>query len=386
MMPDSRIKVVLATDAIFSPLTGVGRYAFEMATHLSEQAGIGKVKYFNGIGCSSTPIKEPPPRSDQARALRAWALHNRLVVAAYRFLTPAWRWAVLRRYGDHVFHSPNYFLPPFPGPRVATFHDLSHVRLPACHPPERVRFMEQELPITLRRADHIITVSEFSRREVIDHYGWPADKVTATPLAASAEYHPRSRETLAPKLDALGLEPGGYALFVGTIEPRKNLAVLLEAYAGLPLSLRTRYPLVLAGDRGWRSEDLHARIQKAQRQGWARYLGYVPEKILPALYAGARAFAYPSRYEGFGLPVLEAMASGVPVVCSHAASLPEVAGDAALQHDPDDVKGLRGFLRRALEDDAWRREAIAKGLARAQTFSWERTVAETVAVYRRLSV
>ena len=380
------MNLIIGVNGISYPITGIGRYCFELATRLSRQPAIDTVRYFNGVTITTALLRISLPRFNFARALRSRAMRDRLVVEMYRALVPMWHWIMLSRYADHIYHSPNYFLPPFPGPKLVTFHDLSHVRWPECHPPERIRFMEQEIPITLRRADHILTVSEFSRREIMDHYGWPADKITATPLAASAEYHPRSREELLPKLDALGLEPGGYTLFVGTIEPRKNITVLLDAYEGLPPVLRKRFPLVLAGDRGWRSETLHTRIQEAERQGWGRYLGYVPQDILPFLYAGARLFAYPSRYEGFGLPVLEAMASGVPVVCSNAASLPEVAGNAALQHDPEDVEGLRERLEQALDDEVWRRQAVESGLARARTFSWERTVAETVAVYGKLAV
>ena len=379
------MKILFATDLIRFPLTGIGRYALELARRLPDRPEIEAVRFFDGLRFVTRPRMPPPGGAGATAVLRGWALRSEWVVAAYRRLTPAWRRMMLRRHGDHLYHSPGYFLPPFPGPKVATFHDLSHVRWPQCHPPGRVRFMAKEIPLTLRRADHLVTVSDFSRREIVACYGWPAERISVTPLAAAPSYHPRPREALLSRLTSLGLQPGGYVLCVATLEPRKNLDTLVTAYEGLPRALRQRFPLVLAGDRGWESGALHARIRRCQRQGWLRYLGYVPQDILPFLYAGARVFAYPSRYEGFGLPVLEAMASGVPVVCSNTASLPEVAGEAALMHAPDEVATLREHLRRALEDEDWRKVARRRGLTRARRFSWERTVAETVQVYRQVT-
>jgi alpha-1,3-rhamnosyl/mannosyltransferase len=143
--------------------------------------------------------------------------------------------------------------------------------------------------------------------------------------------------------------------------------------------------LVLAGYTGWESGALHRQIEIAQREGWLHYLGFVPAHVLPALYSGAKLFAFPSLYEGFGLPALEAMASGVPVICSNAATLPEVAGDAALFHSPQDVEHLTELLGKGLEDDEWRMSAMTRGLTRARSFSWERCTSDTLAVYRAVS-
>ena len=180
------------------------------------------------------------------------------------------------------------------------------------------------------------------------------------------------------------LEYQGYSLFVGTIEPRKNIVTLLDAYARLPVSVRRQWPLILTGYKGWQSEAIHARIKDAERQGWARYLGFLPAEDLPGLYAGARLFAFPSLYEGFGLPVLEAMSSGVPVVCSDSSSLPEVVGSAALMCAPMDVETLAMNLLKGLEDNIWRTQAVTQGLQQSAGFSWERCAQETIAVYQKL--
>jgi glycosyltransferase involved in cell wall biosynthesis len=250
------------------------------------------------------------------------------------------------------------------------------------HPLNAVRLRQRESARTLQRADVLITVSECMRQDIAAFFDWPIDRIVATPLASPEALHPRSPQTLLPSLTWLGLEPEAYVLFVGTIEPRKNIERLLRVYERMPAKLRLRWPLVLAGHHGWNSQHLHAQIQAAQSQGWLRYLGYVPQHRLPELMAGARLFVFPSLYEGFGLQVLEAMASGVPVVSSTASSLPEVCGDAALMHDPQDDEMLLAHLKKGLEDEVWREQARARGMVQAGRFSWARCNEQTLAAYR----
>jgi alpha-1,3-rhamnosyl/mannosyltransferase len=180
----------------------------------------------------------------------------------------------------------------------------------------------------------------------------------------------------------LGLVHGSYILCVSTLEPRKNIGTLLDAYLALPEMLRRRFPLVIAGAPGWHSDALHERLRGAAARG-VRYVQYVPEPNLPALYAGAAVFALASLYEGYGLPVLEAMASGVPVLASNASSLPEVTGPDALLLPPLDIDAWRYGIERALEDHAWRQRCIAGGILRARQATWERCVAGTLDVYQK---
>lgn len=222
----------------------------------------------------------------------------------------------------------------------------------------------------------------FSRREIAAHFALPLERIRAIPLAADAAFRPHAQAELAAPLQALGLQTDAYCLCVSTIEPRKNIDVLLTAYAALPAAVRARYPLVIAGHSGWSSEALHARMRSAEQAGWLRYLGYVPQDGLPALVAGARLFVFPSFYEGFGLPVLEAMASGTPVICASASSLPEVAADAAMLFDPADVSALTLALARGIDDSDWREAARQTGLQRAAQFSWQRCAVATADAYR----
>ncbi len=247
-----------------------------------------------------------------------------------------------------------------------------------------VRYLQKELRATLDRADALITDSEYTRRELSEYFSWPIERIHTVPLASSEEFFPRDYDSLEAPLARHGLVPGGYSLFVGTIEPRKNIETLLNAYARLPLSLRTRWPLILTGYYGWRNDEIHQRLEVARREGWARYLGFVPSEDLPLLFSGARLFAFPSLYEGFGLPVLEAMSSGVPVVCSTSSSLPEVAGNAALMCDALDVEKLTELLQQGLEDEVWRAQAITEGLLHCSAFSWQRCADETLQVYRKV--
>jgi alpha-1,3-rhamnosyl/mannosyltransferase len=241
--------------------------------------------------------------------------------------------------------------------------------------------MNRALPDTLRRADFLITDAESVRQEVIRHFDWPADRIQAVPLGVSNVFYPRQAQDVDPVLQPYGLLTGCYTLCVGTVEPRKNLTRLLCAYELLPIALRQRWPLVLAGARGWQSGEIHDRIGKGVACGWVRYLEYVPQEDLPFLYAGARLFAYPSLYEGFGLPPLEAMASGVPVVTSDVSSLPEVVGDAALMVNPLDVGALSAALSRGLEDEIWRASGVRLGLERAARLTWAKCIDKTVTIY-----
>lgn len=379
------MNVVLAVDAINPSLTGIGRYTWELATRLpallaseDQLRYMARHRWVNDIAALrvAAPVRQ---------AVRRSLVRSQLAAAVYAVL-----WPIVMRYRlgsvrNAIYHGTNFYVPPGTEQAIATFHDLSIYRHPECHPAARVAFMRRALPKTLKRSDFIITVSEFTRREVIDYFSWPADKIKAIPLGVDSAFKPHSAAQTHAVLQALNLQHDGYVLCTATIEPRKNISRLLEAYALLPAARRTRWPLVLAGGDGWNDGALQAQIHQAQAAGWLRRAGYVDESALPALMAGARCFAFPSIYEGFGLPVLEAMASGVPVVTADIASLPEVAGDCALLIDPYDINALHAALDRALHDDSWRQQAIARGIQRAAGFSWDRTAAETAAVYQHVA-
>lgn len=377
------MKVILSVEPVRYPLTGIGRYTYELALRLGQAPEIDQLRYFSGTRML-LELPSPSSQSDSSYSLRRVIQQSSLAIEAYRLLMPLLKAKSLRPWKNYLYHGPNFFLPPFPGKKVATFHDLSPFSWAHCHPAQRVRFLQKELLKTLEHADALITDSEYVRREIAEHFSWPLERIHTVPLASSDDFRPRIEPELRATLAKYSLIMGGYSLFVGTIEPRKNLQTLLSSYSRLPISLRKRWPLVLTGYRGWRNDEIHRQIEAGEREGWARYLGFVPNGDLPLLYAGARLFAFPSLYEGFGLPVLEAMKSGVPVVCSTSSSLPEVAGDAALTCEALDVDALTNALQQGLEDEVWRTGAIGNGMQNAASFSWERCTQETIQVYEQV--
>lgn len=285
--------------------------------------------------------------------------------------------------GATLFHATEHLLLPLQGvPTVLTVHDLIFRRYPAHHKRLNRWYLNATMPLFCRRADHIIAVSEQSKRDVIAAYGIPAGKITVIYEAADPRFGPQPTGVVAAVRARYHL-PDRYLLFVGTIEPRKNLGRLLAAFERLHAAGFTD-ALVIVGKRGWLYDDFFARLEGSPARQAVLFPGFVPDPDLPAVYAGAQALAFPSEFEGFGLPVLEAMACGTPVVCSNTSSLPEVAGDAALLIDPLDVDALIDALRRVLTDADLAADLRARGRAQAARFSWDRAAAETLTVYRRV--
>ncbi len=283
--------------------------------------------------------------------------------------------------GD-LYHATDFVLPPVtPGKRtVLTVHDLTFERAPDAAPPQLLRFLKRVVPQAVRRAHHLIADSQATARDLMALYDVRPERITVIYSGVDARFRPVD----APS-PASSFAPGGapFVLTVGTLQPRKNHLTLVRAFAQVAPQLPDLH-LVIAGGKGWMYDQVIAEVARLDLGERVRFIGFVDDADLPDLYRAARVFAFPSLYEGFGLPPLEAMACGVPVVASNASSLPEVMGDAGLLVDPLDVDGLAEALVRAAADDAWRAQAIARGLARARQFTWRRAAEQLLAVYDAL--
>ncbi|MCC7355738.1 MAG: glycosyltransferase family 4 protein [Anaerolineae bacterium] len=284
-----------------------------------------------------------------------------------------------------LFHSPYYIKPYWlPCPSILTLYDIISHTHPSSLPSARARLLfEVTTRLALRSARLVLTLSEDAAKALNRYYRVSPGKIVVTPGAAAARFSPASPEAIAAMRTRYGLPPA-YILYLGINKPHKNLVRLVEAWSKVSLKEKASIALVLAGREDTRYSDYRQRVLELGLGAGVRFLGDVAEADLPALYSGALAFSFPSLAEGFGLPVLEAMACGTPVVCSNLSSLPEVVGDAALLIDPYDVDALAAAICRVLADEGLRREMRAKGLIQAATFSWERTARETLAAYRRV--
>jgi alpha-1,3-rhamnosyl/mannosyltransferase len=381
------VNVVLSIEAVRPPLAGIGRYVWELATRLPQQTEIDSLRFLSDGLWRELPRLEA--NSEQAATslnfsskLRHQLGRNPVISKLYGKLMPVLATRQLNQVQNGVFHGPNFFVPETDLASVVTIHDLSAYSYDHWHPATRITRMRQVLPQAVQRANLILTDSHATRLEVIREFGLNAEQVQAIHLGVDPVYHPRAQPEVAAILAQFGLAYEGFSLFVSTIEPRKNLLNLLQAYRQLPIVLRQRWPLVIIGSEGWNSQPIHDEITRAVGEEWVKYLGFVEQRFLPMLYAACRLFVYPSLYEGFGLPVAEAMASGVPVLTSDCSSMPEVAAGCALLVPPQDVDQISLGLQRGLEDEAWRASAKQAGLQRAAELSWDTCVQQTTRAYQ----
>jgi len=361
------------------PRTGVGHYTLELARAL---ALISPSDHFE--------LVSPAPFDSAAldELERAQLPNLRTTTPKASSIRGHW-WSIglplyTRRARFDLFHGTNFDVPLWQKRRsVVTIHDLSALLHPEKHRASLVRRARLRLPLVVRVADMIITPTESVRREVCRDFSVQPEKVIAIPSAARSSFKPLSFGETAEVRKRLGVEDD-FLLFVGTLEPRKNLLTLLKALAKILSQSSLRPQLVIAGGAGWLMDDSFAFIKKAGLSERLRFAGYLSDGDLRALYSSCRVFIYPSVYEGFGLPPLEAMACGAPVIAGKIPSLQETLGNAARLVEPLDVDALAGNIVEVLEDKRQRELLAAAGRTQAEKFSWEQTARLTLDVYRQL--
>lgn len=384
------LKVALNVTPLFGSVTGVGRYTLDLWSALSSSAEISRLYPLNrGRLISERDLSERLAGIASGGLVPSdvWKSRIRCLPGAYsshRFVQKMRRWqAKIDRIEETVYHETNFVPLPYRGPTVVTIHDLSHVRFPQYHPRERVRFLDRALPKAITQADRIIAVSDFTMTELVAEYGISRDRIDIVSEPVGQAFYPRAEKEVMAVTAQYGLRPKGYLLSVAALDPRKNMQGLLQAFERLPRSLSERFPLVIAGSPGWRNTKILKQIDRLSRAGLVKYLGYVPDRDLPYLYTGATAFAYPSFYEGFGLPPLEATACGAPGLVSDIPALAETLAGSSVRVDPHDIGAMADGLTNLLEDEALRNRLTETGKRRAAEFTSQRALEGTLSSYRR---
>ena len=353
--------------------TGNERYTFGLITGLIR---VDKENHYTLLVTDPAPLKRrlSLPPNFTVQVLRPAADLLRVTWAMPR---------VCRRVGAQVLHV-SYTAPlARPCPTVVTVHDIAYEFFPSFFSPRDRALLSVIVPLSCRLAARVIAVSEWTKKDLVQKYGVPAEKIQVIYEAAGDRFSPDISDEDVLCARTRYARGRRYVLAVGNLQPRKNLGRLIEAFGELLAAGMVPHDvvLVLAGQSHWRGSEVYRRTEKRGLLERVCFPGFVPEEDLPALYRGAEVFAYPSIYEGFGLPPLEAMACGTPVVCSNASALPETVGKAAALFDPYDTDALGQALRELLNDDARRRGLSVAGLARAARFSWEKAAQETLAAY-----
>ena len=371
------MRIGLDGSSLGDRLTGVGHYTFELARALA-------INYPSDQFELISPKPFHPQIVEQSAADRLPNLQFINPEASTR--RGRW-WSIdlpryLRRAGLDLFHGTNYEIPLWRRRRtVVTVHDLSSLLYPQLHRQPLARRMRLRLPLVVKMARAIITPTEAVKCELYSHLKVKPEKVIAIPEAPRDSFRPLSLDESFGTRARLGVEDD-FLLFVGTLEPRKNLLTLLKAFAQVLRDARFGAQLVVAGGEGWLMEETFSFVSVAGIGDRVKLIGYVNDDELRALYSSCRAFIYPSLYEGFGLPPLEAMACGAPVIASRIAALEETIGDAAMLVDPLDADSLAAAIIDVCENEEQQKKLIAAGISHAARFSWGKTAQSTYDVYR----
>jgi len=364
------MKIAIDTRPVAKRKAGIGQYVFNIVKKLSEIDKENEYILFGG------PIKSLGKNFRQKRLIgKIQRIFNTLWKRIY---FPPIEWLVGK---VDLVHFTNFVvLPTFAKRIILNIYDLSYLAHPEFAEKKNLTLLKKFVPVSIEKATKIITISKFSKSQIIKHFKVPEDKIFVIYPAANEEFKPLSnldREKVKRKYK---LEKD-FILYLGTLEPRKNVETLIKAYNELPL-IKEEFDLVIAGERGWLYSNIFKLVKKLYLEDKIKFLGYVSDQERVLLYNLATVFVFPSFYEGFGMPPLEAMACGTPVICSNTSSLPEVCEDAALYIDPYNLDDLKEALSKLLTDESLRKKLAGLGFEQARKFSWLDSAKKTLEVYR----
>jgi glycosyltransferase involved in cell wall biosynthesis len=364
-------KLLIDSISLLSSHTGIGRYTYNIANELKNQDNFD-IEYFYGYYS-----KKLINNSSKVSNLKSIVVKNSYIKKIARKLLMLLSKIIAPHYD--IYWQPNFIPNNFIKAKkiVTSVHDFSFILYKDFHPKERIEYFENNFFKNIYKSDMIITGSNFSKQEIIDRLGFEASKIEVI-------YHGIDHK-LFKVYDDLDINidlPKRFIFCVGSIEPRKNLLGLLKAYNLLDKNIKEKYKLVLAGFKGWENKEIMQLIK--QNEDYIKYLGYISDKELAKVYNLTKLFIYPSFYEGFGLPVAEAMACGTPVITSNVSSLPEVGGDAVVYVDPNDIEDIKQKIMMVLNDEDLQKQMIQKGLKRAKEFTWEKSAKKHMEVFYKV--
>jgi glycosyltransferase involved in cell wall biosynthesis len=385
---DNRARIGIDVTAALAQGGGIGRYTRELIRAVAASDVPFQYRLFSARPPNQLPVPNPLPQANHVSHHPALLSEKWLYRLWYRLRLPLPVQLVTG--GLDLFHSPDFVLPPVYGriPTVLTVHDLSFIHYPHTFPAVLVNYLNRVVPWSVQRATHILADSEATRQDLLNLWQVPAEKVTVLYSGVNASFQPAAAETVTAVRQRYGLDDAPYLLSVGTVQPRKNYQMLIQAFAGV--AANWPHTLAIAGGKGWLYDEMLAEIERQALNGRVRFIGFVDDADLPALYTGADLFLFPSLYEGFGLPLLEAMACGVPVLTSNASCLPEVVVDketgeeTAVLLSPHEPQLWQQAMGQLLVDEAAREQLRRLGRHQAARFTWQRAAAELIEIYGRL--
>lgn len=389
------MKIIYNLDCIRAPMTGVAYYTQNMLSTLIRNYPELDISAFRNhtllskkeiltlfAQTTNSSQKTPAWKATLIKLINHFALARSLI---------QWQQSLRHRFtlkkviAGGIYHEPNFVFLPHDGPKVLTVHDISMFSCPEFLPKGRAKFLQKHMRHGMQEADALIVSCQFIKDQIVQLLNIPEHKIHIIAPGAQENFKPRPEHEVKHFLEKFSLNYKQFLLCVATLEPRKNLTRLIKAYQQLPNALQKKYPLVLVGNKGWLYEKLMTLINENKNSN-ILLLRYVDEKTLFHLYSGAKAFVYPSLYEGFGLPVLEAMQSGLPVITSNTSSLPEVCGDAGVLIDPLNVTAITSAIEQMLtSDDLGYADAVKRSLTQAKKFSWDNFAEKLFEVYQKIN-